>query len=327
MSPSLGVSRPGSVLSQAMSTPSQDPSSGASGEWPAPQDAPPPLQPPPIEPGQSGQSGEPQGPPPQQPQFGQPPQAPTQQQPQFGQPAAGYPSYPQQQQGYGQQQPYPSYPQQGNPPPGYPQQGYPQQGYPQPQSGYPQQGYPQQGYAQQGYPQQGYPQQPGPYNQYAPYGSAGYGTTGQLATWLPRVGATILDVLLLLPFEIIAIIAIAVGSKSGTYDPNTGVTTPATTSGAGLGIAAVMYIGAFGFSLWQLYRQGTTGQTIGKRVVGIRVIRESDGQYTGFGMAFVRGLAHFLDGIACYIGFLWPLWDAKRQTFADKVCGTVVIRN
>jgi uncharacterized RDD family membrane protein YckC len=318
-----------------MSTPSQDPSSGASGEWPAPQDAPPPLQPPPIEPGQSGQSGEPQGPPPQQPQqpqFGQPPQAPTQQQPQFGQPAAGYPSYPQQQQGYGQQQPYPSYPQQGNPPPGYPQQGYPQQGYPQPQpgypqQGYPQQGYPQQGYAQQGYPQQGYPQQPGPYNQYAPYGSAGYGATGQLATWLPRVGATILDFLILLPFEIVAIIAIAASSHSGTYDPNTGVTTPATTSGVGLAIAAVAYIGAFGFQLWQLYRQGTTGQTIGKRVVGIRVIRESDGQYTGFGMAFVRGLAHFLDGIACYIGFLWPLWDAKRQTFADKVCGTVVIRS
>ncbi len=24
-----------------------------------------------------------------------------------------------------------------------------------------------------------------------------------------------------------------------------------------------------------------------------------------------------------YIGYLWPLWDAKRQTFADNVCGTV----
>ena len=42
-------------------------------------------------------------------------------------------------------------------------------------------------------------------------------------------------------------------------------------------------------------------------------------------MAFVRQLAHILDGIPCYIGYLWPLWDAKRQTFADKVIGTYVI--
>lgn len=287
----------GSVLSRAMSTPSQDPSSGESGGWPAPQDSPPPLQPPPVDPGQPGQFGEPQAPP----------------TPQYGQTAAGYPAYPQQSQpqdqpGYGQQPPYP-----------YPQQGYPQQGYP--QQGYPQQGYP-------SYPQPGYPQQGGPYNPYAPYGGAVPGAGGaQLATWLPRVGATLLDFLILLPFEIVAVIVIAATSKAGTYDPNTGITTPAKSSGAGLGVAAVMYLGAFAFGLWQLYRQGTTGQTIGKRVVGIRVIRESDGQYTGFGMAFVRGLAHILDGLPCYIGFLWPLWDDKRQTFADKVCSTVVLKD
>jgi hypothetical protein len=36
-------------------------------------------------------------------------------------------------------------------------------------------------------------------------------------------------------------------------------------------------------------------------------------------------LAHILDSLPCYLGYLWPLWDAKRQTFADKVMGTVVI--
>jgi uncharacterized RDD family membrane protein YckC len=258
-----------------MSTPSQDPSSGASGSWPPPQDTPqgqqdtpPPFQPPPFQPPEPGPT--------------QPAPAP----------------------GYGQPPPYPP----------YPQQGYPQQ----PPPGYPQQ-YP--------YPQQGYPQQPGPYNPYTPYGGApGYGAPGgELATWLPRVGATLLDFLILAPFWIIAIIVISSTTKVGTYDPTTGVTTGGGVSGAGLGIAAVLYLGAFAFSLYQLYRQGTTGQTIGKKVVGIRVIREVDGQYTGFGMAFVRGLAHFLDAVACYIGYLWPLWDAKRQTFADKVCGTVVI--
>lgn len=60
--------------------------------------------------------------------------------------------------------------------------------------------------------------------------------------------------------------------------------------------------------------------------MGIRLLREADGRPLGFGMAFVRRLAHFLDSIACYIGWLWPLWDAKKQTFADKVCSSVVVK-
>ncbi len=42
--------------------------------------------------------------------------------------------------------------------------------------------------------------------------------------------------------------------------------------------------------------------------------------------AFVRDLAHVLDSVACHLGWLWPLWDQKRQTFADKIVGTVVVR-
>ena len=67
-----------------------------------------------------------------------------------------------------------------------------------------------------------------------------------------------------------------------------------------------------------------TGYTIGKGLLGIRLISESTGQPIGAGMAFVRDLAHTLDGFA-YIGYLWPLWDGKRQTFADKLLKTIVV--
>ena len=43
-------------------------------------------------------------------------------------------------------------------------------------------------------------------------------------------------------------------------------------------------------------------------------------------MAFVRDLAHFIDGIICFIGYLFPLWDAKKQTIADKLVKTLVIK-
>ena len=45
----------------------------------------------------------------------------------------------------------------------------------------------------------------------------------------------------------------------------------------------------------------------------------------GPGMSVVRWIAHFVDSLICYIGWLFPLWDAKRQTFADKILNTIVI--
>ncbi|HVF18779.1 MAG TPA: RDD family protein [Mycobacteriales bacterium] len=74
------------------------------------------------------------------------------------------------------------------------------------------------------------------------------------------------------------------------------------------------------------YRQGTTGQTPGKQVMKIRLLKEQDGQVVGFGNAIVRGILHIVDALPCLLGFLWPLWDEKKQTFADKIMKTVVVK-
>jgi uncharacterized RDD family membrane protein YckC len=76
--------------------------------------------------------------------------------------------------------------------------------------------------------------------------------------------------------------------------------------------------------LW--YAVGTTGRTPGKRAVGIRLLREADGSVLGFGRAAGRWFLHILDAICCGIGYLWPLWDGKRQTFADKIAHSVVVK-
>ncbi|MER7697474.1 MULTISPECIES: RDD family protein [unclassified Streptomyces] len=195
---------------------------------------------------------------------------------------------------YGQQ---PGQPPQG-PPQGQPGYGYPQQAP---------QGVPPQGY---GYPQQqpGYPQQPG-----QPYGGGypqqpGAGGMPELAHWGLRFGGLIVDGLVMMVPYILVIIGGAVGDAVGAI------------------LAVIGFIGLIAVAIWQLYQEGTTGQTIGKKAVGIRLLREADGRPLGFGMAFVRRLAHFLDSIACYIGWLWPLWDEKKQTFADKVCSSVVVK-
>ncbi|MFF4266722.1 RDD family protein [Streptomyces virginiae] len=199
--------------------------------------------------------------------------------------------------------PYGQQPPQGQP--GYPQQA--PQGVP-PQYGYPQQP------PQDGAPQYGYPQQaPSPYGAYPPPGTPAPGMP-PLAHWGLRVGATLLDVLIVAgPMYAL----IGVGAAIATDE--------ATEAIAGiLSLIGMLY--ALGMFLFQKYREGTTGQTIGKKIVGTSVHREIDGATLGFGMALVRWLAHFLDGFACYLGYLWPLWDAKKQTFADKVCSTVVVK-
>ncbi|MFE5810303.1 RDD family protein [Streptomyces sp. NPDC056491] len=208
--------------------------------------------------------------------------------------------------------PYGQQPPQGQP--GHPQQA--PQGVP-PQYGYPQQ--PPQGAA----PQYGYPQQtpPPPYGAYPQPGAHAPGMPGMpgtgmppLAHWGLRVGAYLLDLLIIVgPMYALIGIGAAIASDESTE----------TIAGI-LSMIGMIY--TLGMAFFQLYKEGSTGQSTGKKIVGISVHRELDGATLGFGMAFVRKLAHFLDGAACYIGYLWPLWDEKKQTFADKVCSTVVIQ-
>lgn len=80
------------------------------------------------------------------------------------------------------------------------------------------------------------------------------------------------------------------------------------------------------FNLYNVvFRQGSSGYTFGKTAVGIRLVSASDGQPVGALICFLRQLAHYVDSLVCYLGWLWPLWDAKRQTLGDKIVGTVVI--
>ncbi|WP_067819766.1 RDD family protein [Nocardia inohanensis] len=253
--------------------------------------------------------------------------------------------YPPQQPGYGGQPGY------GAPQPGYgaPQPDYGQQpGYPQqpPQYGAPQPAYDaaQQPYgAQPGYgapqPAYGAPQQPygaqpaygAPQYGYSPYGSA---PMGEYAHWGLRVGARLLDGLIfMLPGYLLVAIAGAVftekvscpkpSSYNSSYDYHC---TGGGVSGVGTVIMLIGYLAILGGVLFNIYKEGTTGQTVGKKIVGIRTIKEQTGQPLGFGMAFVRQLAHILDGLPCYIGYFAPLWDDRKRTFSDMVIGSVVVK-
>ena len=225
-----------------------------------------------------------------------------------GDQAPGYgqqpPGYGQQQPDYGQQQGY------GQQPPAYGQQ----PGYGQQPPDYRQ--------------QQGYGQQPPAYGQQQGYGQPNAGPGAGYASWGQRVGAYLIDVLIgAVPFYILYFIGIALATGSTEYDPATG--TFESSGGNPLGIVFIL----LGFAVliaWIVYnwgmKQGKTGSTVGKGILNIACVKEADGQPLGVGLSIGRYFVHILDAIPCYIGFLWPLWDDKKQTFADKILNTIVVK-
>jgi uncharacterized RDD family membrane protein YckC len=207
------------------------------------------------------------------------------------------------------------------PPPGGYQPPPPQGGYPPPPppSGYPPP--PQQG----GYPPPppgapGYPPPPPPPAAALPKEA--------YTPWFTRVLGNIIDIL---PGAVVIGIGAGVAfgtadnqctSSGGEYDY--GVYCTSNMTAFGMIVYILAYALAFAYWIWNWgYRQGTTGQSIGKSVMKFKVISEKTGQPIGFGLSIVRQIAHVVDSLVCYIGWLFPLWDAKRQTLADKIMSTI----
>jgi uncharacterized RDD family membrane protein YckC len=154
--------------------------------------------------------------------------------------------------------------------------------------------------------------------------------TEDYTPWLTRALAFIIDIL---PYVVVhgigtAILVATQQTACITDVTQYSVNQYCATQNSTLGMVAqwlASIIGLF-YLIWNYgYRQGTTGSSIGKSVMKFKVVSEITGRPLGFAMSVVRSLAHFVDAIICFIGFLFPLWDSKRQTLADKIMTTVCL--
>ena len=209
--------------------------------------------------------------------------------------------------GYGQQPPQAPYgqPQQ----PGYGQQppGQPQAPYGQPQPPYD----PNQQYGQ---PQQPYGQQP------MAYGRPGYSVpqanVGAFASYGSRFWGYFLDSLILglglgIGFVILAIVA---GSLANDAPAIAGI------------LLFIAWLAVIIVSFWYFIHYWTrTGQTPGQKIAGVRVVR-LDGQPMTVGSSILRVLGYSINGSILALGWLWPLWDDKKQGWHDKLAGTIVVQ-
>ena len=70
---------------------------------------------------------------------------------------------------------------------------------------------------------------------------------------------------------------------------------------------------------------GTRGQTPGKMLCGLKVVR-LNGNAVTYGQAAVRTLGYYLNLLTLCIGFLWVAFDPRKQGLHDKIAGTYEIR-
>jgi uncharacterized RDD family membrane protein YckC len=81
----------------------------------------------------------------------------------------------------------------------------------------------------------------------------------------------------------------------------------------------ILILAAYGAVMWKL-----RGTTIGGAVCGLRVVR-LDGRAIDWPTAVARALGCFLSLVVAGLGFIWVVFDPERQSWHDKIAGTVVV--
>jgi uncharacterized RDD family membrane protein YckC len=160
----------------------------------------------------------------------------------------------------------------------------------------------------------GYPPAPGyfaalPRNDYATWGR-------RMRARLIDQGPTYLGLIIFYAGYLISVIEL---SRSNRSTPDFQTAAVAMIIGCSVIFASLAWVA---YNRWMI--AGKTGQSLGKRTTKIRLIGEATNTPIGAKNAFIRDLVHILDALTL-VGYLWPFWDSKKQTFADKIMRTIVV--
>lgn len=99
-----------------------------------------------------------------------------------------------------------------------------------------------------------------------------------------------------------------------------GATEEGSTNSVAQGLSILINLGYF------VWYQGKTGQTFGKKAMGIKVV-DLNGQTPSYFTFFLREfIGKFVSAIILGIGYLMILWDKKKQGLHDKIASTVVVK-
>ena len=78
-------------------------------------------------------------------------------------------------------------------------------------------------------------------------------------------------------------------------------------------------------SLYAMIMVGAWGGTVGKLVLGLRIVRHSDGGKVPYGLALGHSLAGFVSAIPLCLGYLWVALSPSKRGWHDYLCDTRVV--
>ena len=149
--------------------------------------------------------------------------------------------------------------------------------------------------------------------------------TSYAGFWIRFIARFVDGLILGIPLTIILFIFIAISGVAFTAtssDQNAQNATAGVASGAFLLFYVIALVAIAGY---QIYFWGTSGQTIAMRMFHLRVVDANTGAPIGIGRAVVRWLMSLVNSWACYIGWIWVAFDARKQGWHDKVANSVVL--
>jgi len=149
----------------------------------------------------------------------------------------------------------------------------------------------------------------------------GNGDVVELASPGARLGARILDVIVIV-VVMFAVIALGLVSASGGSDGM-------AAAGFFASALAAVIIGL----LYEVVQIALWGQTIGKRATNVKVVNAVHGGTPGWGKSIGRwaipgllNLVPFVGWLLSLVCYLSLLWDRVRQGWHDRAAGTLVIK-
>jgi uncharacterized RDD family membrane protein YckC len=114
---------------------------------------------------------------------------------------------------------------------------------------------------------------------------------------------------------------IVLGVLIGVVGSILGFSVVSRTAGWGFGLLSFII-----FLAYFTYLEGSKGQTIGKMVTKIKVVRE-DGEMINMNQAFTRNILRVIDGLLAYLIGAILIWRSdKKQRLGDRIAKTVVIK-
>ena len=146
--------------------------------------------------------------------------------------------------------------------------------------------------------------------------------------WMRLVARLVDGLLLGIPFAVLfAIFAVAGGVfANSASSSNQGSQNAAAAAVFGGGFLLLYLIAsAVQIGYW-IYFWGSSGATLGMRLLHLRVVDANTGAPIGYARATVRFLMSIVNTWACYIGWIWVAFDPRKQGWHDKVANSVVLQ-